>query len=784
MKNIFIVLAILLLSVALMAQSVEERLPENSVFVVTFPNIEKAVDALQNTSLARLTRDPQIREVIAGLMEPYQEQLQPFLMQYHQAMQQAEQVALGEITVAVTAVNMREQIPVEAVVCIELKKGMQLAQQALPMLEQQMQKDENGVYHMPGMAHLKVTETHLLAATSMDLLNLVSADHDKSLKNNAAYQKAKKKVQKDHTPGIFVHINTAELYKTFSPMFGKKESEVFQSLHLNKLNSVSMALNIAGDHLHDALFIDFPGHSPLKDLLIYEPVSEEILTKMPATTHLALAVNFSLQSLLNKIEKLILAVEPREIRGFRREMELADNELRMSFKNDLGTLFGEMALFQYSNNNSGLIPHTMLIAQCNDPVTFGKLLGMIQKEVRMFSSHKMVYKGRTLHYFSVTAKRRWGGWHREDDLIATGVFLGGMGFFFDDGYIHLGQVQTLKDYINTHGKNNLTTNGDFQKAHASLTVKNPSIFAYRNLRSGLSTYWNTFLPALRSLEGYARAAGIPLETALLPDGDTLGKYFTPAGLGFVTNTDGVSFESYSHMGGLKMLGLPIFALFLIEEGLPYRQRRKVKREIENLFNALEDLIGDASPFRSSRIAANESSAIGTLRSISSSQALFQSGCYLDRNQNGVGEYAFLQELTGQSGRLDKPVKYGFLSRTLQPNYRGVAQKSGYYFRMYLPGSQGFQNAIAESSKFSDKVSDETISNQEIRFICYAWPVNYRRTGKRAFCVTESGEVFATENNAKRYTGNYEPEVNAAFSGKNESPTYGQGSDGQYWSSAY
>lgn len=783
MKNVFIVLVILVLSVATMAQSVEERLPENSVFVVTFPDIDKAIDAVQNTSIARLTRDPQIREVIAGLMEPYEEQIQPFLMQYHQAMQQADQVAIGEITVAVTAVNLRERIPVEAVVCIELTKGMQIVQEFLPMLEQQMQKDENGVYHMPGMAHLKVTETHLLAATSMELLDLVCGDHDKSLKNNVAYQNAKKKVQKDHTPGVFVHINTSELYKTFSPMFGQKEGEVFQALSLDKLNSVSMALNIAGSHIHDALFIDFPGYSPLKDLLIYEPVSEEIFTKIPENAHLALAVNFSLQSLLNKIENIVAAVEPRKARRFQEDMQRADAELSMSLKNDLGTLFGEMALFQYSNKNSGLIPHTMLIAKCDDLVTVGKLLGMIQKEVRMFSSHRTVYQGHSLYYFSVTAKRRWGGWHREDDLIATGLFLGGMGFFFDNGYFHFGQVQTLKDYISTQGQGNLTTNEDFKKARASVAVKGPSIVAYRNLRLGLSTYWNTFLPALRSLEGYARAAGIPLDTALLPDGDTLGKYFTPAGLGFAANSEGVAFESYSHMGGLKMLGLPLFAIFLIEEGLPYRQRRQIKREIEKLFEMLDDMIGQASPFRNSRMNANESAAIGALRSISTSQALFQNGNYLDRNQNGSGEYAFLQELTGQRGRLERAVEPYFLTKSLEPNYRGVAQKSGYYFRMYLPGSKGFENAIAESAKLSDNANDDAISNQEARFICYAWPIQYGRTGKRAFCVTESGIILATDNNTQRYSGNVEPTVNAAFSEK-ETLNNGQGNDGQVWSEAY
>ena len=47
-----------------------------------------------------------------------------------------------------------------------------------------------------------------------------------------------------------------------------------------------------------------------------------------------------------------------------------------------------------------------------------------------------------------------------------------------------------------------------------------------------------------------------------------------------------------------------------------------------------------------RIASNEASAIGTLRTISTAQAQLQATAVIDSNGNGAGEYGFFAELSG------------------------------------------------------------------------------------------------------------------------------------------
>ena len=49
---------------------------------------------------------------------------------------------------------------------------------------------------------------------------------------------------------------------------------------------------------------------------------------------------------------------------------------------------------------------------------------------------------------------------------------------------------------------------------------------------------------------------------------------------------------------------------------------------------------------SSRLVANETATVGTLRSIASSQAEFQARQIVAQDNDGLGEYGFLQELAG------------------------------------------------------------------------------------------------------------------------------------------
>lgn len=106
----------------------------------------------------------------------------------------------------------------------------------------------------------------------------------------------------------------------------------------------------------------------------------------------------------------------------------------------------------------------------------------------------------------------------------------------------------------------------------------------------------------------------------------------------------------------------------------------------------------------SRMSANESSAIGAMRTISSAEASFQAAAALDADDNGIGEYGTLAQLAGE----DPP----YIDDAL-----GSGTKQGYAF-----------------------VATPDAADAENGYTATADPTTPGRTGNRYFFVDESGVV--------------------------------------------
>jgi prepilin-type N-terminal cleavage/methylation domain-containing protein len=105
-----------------------------------------------------------------------------------------------------------------------------------------------------------------------------------------------------------------------------------------------------------------------------------------------------------------------------------------------------------------------------------------------------------------------------------------------------------------------------------------------------------------------------------------------------------------------------------------------------------------------RLAANESAAIGAMRTLSSAQSTFQSSVGADNDLDGTGEFGTMVQLS-----------------TAIPPYidevLGGGTKSGYNFVVTLIGP--------------DNVN-------EVQWEAYATPVSFGQSGNRSFHIDESG----------------------------------------------
>jgi prepilin-type N-terminal cleavage/methylation domain-containing protein len=162
---------------------------------------------------------------------------------------------------------------------------------------------------------------------------------------------------------------------------------------------------------------------------------------------------------------------------------------------------------------------------------------------------------------------------------------------------------------------------------------------------------------------------------------------------------------------------------------------------------------------SSRMSANESAAIATLRQMISSQVAVQNSRGIDQDIDGIGEYAWLAEMTGvvQVRDATGPRNGPFLvpptlSESLgHVDLNGLVTKSGYVYRLSLPDVSGA--GLTEAANGGSPTSEDPDLAEQY-WIVYAWPSGYSNTGKRAFCVDQRGDIVQTSNAGAGATASY------------------------------
>jgi type II secretory pathway pseudopilin PulG len=152
----------------------------------------------------------------------------------------------------------------------------------------------------------------------------------------------------------------------------------------------------------------------------------------------------------------------------------------------------------------------------------------------------------------------------------------------------------------------------------------------------------------------------------------------------------------------------------------------------------------------SRISADETSAVGTLKQIVSAQSVVQAMRLIDQDNDGVGEYGWLAEMTGAVNIRDASGPHG--GPAIDPpsaakslgmvNANGLVPKSGYVFRLSLPDASG---AGLNEANTGGSPTGEDPDLCEQCWVAYAWPSGFGTSGKRAFCVNQAGDILQIQN---------------------------------------
>ena len=153
---------------------------------------------------------------------------------------------------------------------------------------------------------------------------------------------------------------------------------------------------------------------------------------------------------------------------------------------------------------------------------------------------------------------------------------------------------------------------------------------------------------------------------------------------------------------------------------------------EKLLGFLDEARMGLPNLEDARRNANQVAAVATLRNIVSAQAQLQQSGKIDLDQDGTGEYAGFVEMSGAgNGRMYGTLVPEVLSGAFRVlDKRGRVSRSGYHFRLYVPGKNGRPIGEPQRGFTKDMGIDAELS--ERAWCAYAWPVSSKSGGEVLF----------------------------------------------------
>ncbi len=146
----------------------------------------------------------------------------------------------------------------------------------------------------------------------------------------------------------------------------------------------------------------------------------------------------------------------------------------------------------------------------------------------------------------------------------------------------------------------------------------------------------------------------------------------------------------------------------------------------------------------SRVTANQAAAAATLKAgFFPAQIQFQAAGYQDADENSVGEYGLIGELSGRV-RTNKQAagRISLLNGALARNADFTA--NGYSYAVYLPAGEG--QVISDTDDLEARHSSKVAQakDQERFWVAYAWPTS-AESGRRVFAICQDGQVRSPVN---------------------------------------
>ncbi len=737
------------LGIPLCSQSIEELLPQDTIAYVSFPAGSEFLQQSQKSAVGQLLQEPEMQHFFSKVFEL----LNPFLRPVHEGVQQLTGTSLstlyssfdGELALALIRVESEVPEILGSLGFVDANSGINLLQTILRNLNLQIEERQNNEFHYqviplgPQELYCIWAGSKLLFSFHLNVLQAISQNKfpTPSLKEVPEFQEVSKQIGSQKAFRFWINTKAILQHPAISASLGKNGA-LLSRLGLTQWTSLIFAFWFHDLDLKTAFQIGTDGSAPqgITKLLNTPALSTKILNRLPKSIYTFSAFQFDFAEFYQQAKSLILEIEPSAWNTVAPYIKMVETDLGSPLESLL-SLSGNTYIQVSFNDSIGdqsvwiLYPQDMTIWNSRLKKMFERTMTIAEKN----------YRGKVIYSYRIKPGKLENGLSnfkpiqifqsvKEVLALPTCYFVDG------DRVVGAHMPQILMDFID-----GLEPSAQFPAQVMTSLNSGVASLSWEDIRAENATGYysicdgvSIFLPAISGFAG--------LETSIssfdFPSAETVFKYRRP---GF----------SYSKTGK-NMLW--ISQLNLIPTSFPQLSSTSLVTGV-----AITAAIAIPGLLRA-RISSNETSAIGTLRTLSTSQNQFQNANMKDRDIDGVGEYGFFTELAGtlpvpvgnQEGSPARPTFINSVLGATSLKNGGIAEKSGYYFLLFLPS--GSENGpIRENGQpvppvFSDPMSETEsaeINAQETRWCAYAWPVSAGNSGNKAFFINQAGEVCATSN---------------------------------------
>ncbi|MBI4834630.1 MAG: DUF2950 family protein [Planctomycetes bacterium] len=777
--------------------AIEKYLPNNTLFIISFPDVSLMRERFKNTNLYALWKDEEVQFAVKPFMDmlnkgPVKEKLDEAKNKFQDAtgLTIENAINLFHSQAAIAIIDIPSPInPGMPDVVFSINAG-QYKDKMIDAIKHIQKKAKEGdadiKEEVSKIKEIEVTSFgdrwSLMHYAFLDTLLVVTSQKERlekiitcyvekqanGLSADALFSRVHGKVNGGNED-LFVYCNIKEIIKRYNVLVPEGIRKAMDGLGVYNMDALGGSMEFLPDGMiKENVFIATSGTlKGLPKILSLSPKTDKLSKYIPADAVSYSRVNIDLKETWSELVNICKVLPPisGKVDGFLAEL---NKKVGFSMADDFLANFGsEMISYGIFPEGGGLLPDGVFIAELKDKGKFEQCARSLANNLNG-SLEEITFHGTKINYLrfetvKMPLANRYHGLLDELDEIQG--FNKTVIYFIKDNIVFAsGSMHPIKRLIMRmeQGFNSIDKNEAFEYLAKNINPASRALM-YIDAARFFRPYYDSIFSVGQNFQDIFKKLARGkwpefVDFNKFPTGETIARYLGQVILACSSDNDGIKIEVRSGIGiePVSVAGMAIIAAIAIPNLL------------------------------SSRQVANETTAIASLKTMMAAEVTWR---MMDVDGNDIQDY-WTKDVSClyRMCREDDESPSAFISIDLAradgtPYMKGKRGKAGNRKIVEIPQFVPKAGYLFEAMKYDtegklyqqDPDEDGYKHSNQYKFAFVAYPAEYGKTGTRVFIINELGIVYAID------PGSDIDKIILRWPG--DDPTTITGPGGRYWSVA-